>query len=279
MKKISRILGMGLLAALASAAHADTPGEEPLIKQLMNASGLDRQIAQIPDLILSGIPPQGTMPAEKYNILLSALKEAFDIERMTLSVSSKLEKNLDAHSMRAALTWLHSDVGIKMTVLEEAASTPQGLQQLQAYAEKLKTKAAPAVRLQLAERLDVVSQATNTVVNMVMATSLGVATAVDAAQVKERRVGAAALKAQLDLQRPALTQAYRPMVTASMLYTYQGVSSADISLYIVFLESKPGRHYQTTANAALIGAISDSSENLGTSLAQALKRLDKHKGI
>jgi hypothetical protein len=274
------LIGVFLVVVSLSTAQAEPAGKEVLSQQLLKASGLEQQIAQIPDQVLSGIASQqATMPTEQYNILIAALKEAFHVQRLTVNVSARIEKNLDLETMRAALTWLHSDLGMKITGLEEAASTPQGVQQLQAYAQKLQTHPASPARLQLAERLDAVTYATDMLVNIVTATMLGVATAIDAAQVKERRIGAEALKAQLDLQRPALLQTYRPIVTASMLYTYQGVGDADMNRYIAFLESPPGHDYQTTVNAALIGALSDSSERLGTTLAGALKRLDKRKGI
>ena len=280
MQQMSCLIGVLLVVVSASVAQAEPAGKEVLTQQLIKASGLEQQIAQIPAQIFSGIAAQkAAMSAEQYNTLLVALKEAFHVQRLTVNVSARIEKNLDLETMRAALTWLHSDLGMKITGLEEAASTPQGIQQLQAYAQKLPAHPAPPIRLQLAERLDAVTHSTDMTVNIIMATMLGVATAIDAAQLKERRIGAEALKAQLELQHPAFLQTYRPMVTASILYIYQGLDDAEMKRYIAFFESPPGRDYQATVNAALIGALSDSSERLGNNLAEAVKHLDKKQGV
>ena len=278
--RMSSIIGACLMVISASIAQAETTGKEALTQQLMKVSGLEHQIAQIPDQIFAGLADRRpTMSAAQYDTVLAAFKEAFHVQRLTFNVSARLEKNLDQDTMQAALTWLRSDLGMKITGLEEAASTTQGIQRFEAYAQKLETHPPSPARLQLAERLDAVGHSTETNVNIALGTMLAVATGIDAAQVEERRIGAEALKAQINLQQPTLIQTYRPIVISSLLYVYQGLNNADLNRYIGFLDSQSGREYQATVNAALIGTLSDSSERLGTILAGALKRLEKKKGI
>jgi len=179
-----------LLPLLVLPALAGPPAKEELIQQLMKLSGLDAQVRQLPLQVLASFGEQKSqLPAEVYDLTARALDAAFDAERMLKTVSKQVETNLDTGTMQAALTWLKSGLGRKITGLEEAASTPQAYQQIQTYAKQLENRPPPQPRLLLVRRLDVATNATETVVSIAETVAMSVAMALDAIQPKELQTG------------------------------------------------------------------------------------------
>jgi len=268
-----------LLPLLVLPALAGPPAKEELIQQLMKLSGLDAQVRQLPLQVLASFGEQKSqLPAEVYDLTARALGAAFDAERMLKTVSKQVETNLDTGTMQAALTWLKSGLGRKITGLEEAASTPQAYQQIQTYAKQLENRPPPQPRLLLVRRLDVATNATETVVSIAETVAMSVAMALDAIQPKELQTGVERLKKQMELQRSQMRQGLQQQMTAAMLYTYQTLSDAELDQYSGFYESHAGKVYQQGLNAALTGALSEASESAGKHLADVVRQLRRKQG-
>ena len=258
---------------------AEASPKDVLTQQLMKLSGLDAQVRQIPLQVLASFGEQKSqLPAEAYDLAAQAIGASFNAERMLKTVSKQVEANLDVGTMKAALDWLQSALGRKITGLEEAASTPQAYQQMQDYAKQLQNMPPPQPRLLLVQRLDVVTNTTEMTVSVVETVTMSVATALDTIKPKELQVGAEQLRKQLEMQRPQMRQAYQQMTTASMLYTYQTLGDAEIERYINFLVSPAGKAYQQGLYAALVAALSESSDSMGKNLADVVRQLRRKKG-
>src|SRR5437867_4553775 len=231
-----------LLPLLVLPALAGPPAKEELIQQLMKLSGLDAQVRQLPLQVLASFGEQKSqLPAEVYELTVRALGAAFDAERMLKTVSKQVEANLDVGTIQAALDWLQSGLGRKITGLEEAASTPQAYQQIQTYAKQLENRPPPQPRLLLVRRLDGATNSTETAVSVAETLTMSVAMALDAIQPKELQSDPEQLKKQMELQRPQMRQQLQQQTTASLLYTYQTLSDAELDKYIGFLESHAGK--------------------------------------
>ena len=268
-----------VIAFWASAACAETPTKEVLAPKLMKLSGMEEQIRQIPPQILSSLAEQkGQLPAEAYVSFSQAMRDAFSAEQIEKSAVKQATTNLTVEIMQKALDWLESGPGRKITSLEEAASTPQAAQQIQALAGRLKSVPPPPHRLELIQRLDSATQATDVSLSITETAMMAVATALDAIQPKELQVGTDTLKKQLEQQRPQLRQNILYMTTAAGLYAYQTLSDVELDRYIEFLESAAGKKYQTGMNSALKGALAEASERAGKNLADAVKTLRMKKG-
>jgi hypothetical protein len=268
-----------LLSLLVLPALAGQPAKEELVQQLMKLSGLDAQVRQIPLQVMASFGEQKSrLPAEAYELTAQALGTAFDAERMLKTVSKQVETNLDTATMQAALTWLKSGLGRKITGLEEAASTPQAYQQIQTYAKELENRPPPQPRLLLVRRLDVATNATETVVSIAETVTMSVAMALDGIQPKELQTGVERLKKQMELQRPQLRQGLQQEMTAAMLYTYQTCSDAELEQYIGFYESHAGKAYQQGLNVVLKGALLETSVSAGKNLADVVRQLRRKQG-
>jgi len=108
--------------------------------------------------------------------------------------------------------------------------------------------------------------------------TMSVAMALDGIQPKELQTGVERLKKQMELQRPQLRQGLQQQMTAAMLYTYQTCSDAELEQYIGFYESHAGKAYQQGLNAALKGALSETSESAGKNLADVVRQLRRKQG-
>jgi uncharacterized protein (DUF4415 family) len=263
----------------ASAACAEIPTKEVLAPKLMKLSGMEEQIRQIPPQILSSLAEQkGRLDTEAYASFSQAMRDAFSAEQIEKSAVRQATTNLTAETMQKALDWLESGLGKKITSLEEAASTPHAVQQIQTLAGRLKSAPLPPHRLELIQRLDSVTQATDLSLSITETAMMAVATALDAIQPKELQVGTDTLKKQLEQQRPQLRQDILSMTTAAGLYVYQTLSDVELDRYIEFLESAAGKQYQTGMNAALKEALAEASERAGKNLADAVRMLRMKEG-
>ena len=64
---------------IAPGAHADLDSKQAVTQQLMELSGMEKQVGQMAGLASTGLTMyQGKLPAELYDILNRALIEAYD---------------------------------------------------------------------------------------------------------------------------------------------------------------------------------------------------------
>ena len=83
--------------------------------------------------------------------------------------------------LNLALAWLQSDLGRRITMLEEQASTPEGIAGLQAFAIVMQDNPPPEIRQQLIRRLNDAYGGTDFLVDFSLALGVAVGVGVNAA--------------------------------------------------------------------------------------------------
>ena len=247
-------------------AHAEVDSKEAVTQQLMELSGMEKQVGQMAGLATAGLAMyQGKLPAEIYDILNRALIEAYDPSKMRQIVFTHIDQNLASKDMRVALNWLRSDLGRKITALEEASSAPNALEKMSDYAKNLHSNPPPKSRLNLIRRLDSATHSSEIGSKLIETSMLGLMGGLEAMQPKERQMGKEQLEQSVAAQRPALQKSFQEQATSSFLYTYQSLSNAELKRYVSFLETS-GKTYQTVASAALQKALMSASDDLAKAI-------------
>jgi hypothetical protein len=275
MSKVTCLLSALLLFASAAAAATD---REASLKDLMKLSGLEQQIKEIPQQVLTGFDKDGKkLPSSQYQRLRRVLNDSFSPKIIQTHVYKRLQTELDPIVMKRSLEWLRSDLGRKITKMEEAASTTSALKEIDAYGKQLKAMPASALRLTLARQIDFASHSTEANLEIQEATAFSIAAALDAMLPDEQRQGQDRLRILMDRQRPKWREALQDLTITTVLYTYQHLSDQELERYVEFLESDMGREYTNTINAALKDALYVSIERVSQSLADILKPPDRRK--
>jgi hypothetical protein len=265
--KFFRLVAL-LTASFIAAAAADD--KERLTQELMEASGLKRQIAELPSGILLGLEQQ-PMPKEVRDALKIVMKKAYSADSIERKVATTMRERLDEKAIGEALDWLQSDLGKKITKLEEAASSPEGYEAIQAYGEQLQRKPPPDRRLKLAQEIDAATHATDIAVTIIEAGELAVALGLDAILPPDEQRGLEKLLAELERDRPGLTDGMRDLNIVGFLYTYHPLSDEEVARYLQFLKSAAGVKYQEAATAGLKEALLQSAAETARLLPAALK--------
>jgi hypothetical protein len=253
---------------LALPAFAAAPNKEALAKELMKLSGLEQQIRQIPHQVLAGFDKDGKkLPPQRYTALRRALSNAYNAQTLEQHVYKRVHSELTSELATNTLGWLRTDLGRKITKLEEQASTPKAIQQMQGFAKKLESSPPSQQRLGLARRIDLATDATELMLDITESSTFGLAMALDATLPPDQRQGEARLRVQMERQRQTLRETYQQLSVINALFTYQSLSDAEVERYVDFLESEVGTQYTTLANTALKDALYEASTHANRGMA------------
>jgi hypothetical protein len=278
MTKIASLLSCLFAVLLSVQVSAAPVDRQASLKDLMKMSGLEQQIKQIPHQVLTGFEKDGKkLPPSQYQRLRRLLNEAFSPKTIEAHVYKRLETGLDPVVVKRSLEWLRSDLGRKITKMEEAASTGSALKEMEAYGKQLKAVPPSPERLALARQLDFATHATETGLEIHEAMAFSVAAAMDATLPDGQRQGEDRLRILMDRQRPKWRESLQDFTIASLLYTYQKLTDQELTRYVEFLETDTGREYTNTVNNALQDALYVAIERVSRSLVDALTPPDRRR--
>ncbi len=267
MKASSAAVHLISMAAmlLALPSHAQPDDAAATATRLMIRSGLSVQLRGFTDQAIADIRQNSAnLDANTLTILVDSATEAFRADALQQDITARVSKKLTVGDMKAALVWLETDIGGRVTRAEELASVADA-ERLRAYAEGLKAKPLAAQREALLTELIAATGAVRTSVASAEALALGVALGMDSLQPRERRVGEATIRAHLrQLMPPEKMQAFfGQQLPLSYAYTYRELPDADLAAYIRFMKSVAGRRYQDGMNAAFIEGLGRASVHVG----------------
>jgi hypothetical protein len=273
-----RVLSAGLASTLAVlhigfAAAQDTPRN---VDELLHKSGLWKQVAEFEPLMQQGIDasrkeqkagggPVALSDAD-YARLKKATAAAYAPDRLRQEFRTYIGRDLSREDEREVIGWLDSDLGKRITRIEEDAS------KVDAAAER--EKAAPGILASLsAERAQRFAALVKAIrmgevsAELMINTTLGVAYGFAFATPNADLAGLEKLKRQLEAQKPQLVELLARRSAADFAVIYRALSDAELDRYVGFMQTEAGRHYHDVTSAALDAVLSRASVNIGTELA------------
>jgi len=262
---IPRMATLLTLACLAPAAVAQSPDAASLAQRLITSCGLSVQLpgfagqmkAQMEEL-------RSQVDAAIVPALAEAALEAFRPDVLEADIVGDIQQRLSIEDMNAALAFLDTPAGRRVTRAEEQTSTrtPAELEQ---YVRELQQKSPRDARLSLVQELIAASYIEDLTVRGMQAIALGVALGMDSTQPRERRIGRANLERQVKKALPEeeIKQDLRLSLPVGYLYTYRDIDDADLRAYLRFLTSASGKRYTEQMTEAFMGALVRASVRLG----------------
>jgi hypothetical protein len=251
---------------LAPAAHAQSDESAAMAHRLMIRSGLSVQLRGFSDQIVGDIRLNAARLDERMvAALVDAAKEAFRPDVLQQDMTARIAKKLTVGDMKAALAWLETDAGKRVTRAEELASASFDAERIRGYAEGLKTKPVAAKRQTLISEMMAATGAVRAAAATAETMALGVAIGMDSLQPRERRLGEAGLRARIREAMPPekIQAAFAQQLPVMYAYMYRDVSDADLGGYVGFLKGVAGKRYQDGMNAAFIEGLGRASVQVG----------------
>ena len=278
-----RLLGSGVTMAICFGtltAWAAPVSKEATVNELMTLSGIEHTLQQIPKQVLAGFAQQGRkLPVEQHQALRRALVDAFDVPMMQRHVATELQTNLRPEVMAKTMEWLRSDLGRKMTALENAAGDPRSMQDLQAFMKRLEKTPPTQERLQLIRRLDMATNSTELLLDITESITVSLASAHDATLPATQRIGADRIRVQISRERGNWRPQAQNHVLVTMLYTYRAVGQQELEQYVGFLETEAGLDYCSQTSGAFKGAMDLGIQRATSAMMDILKPPAGRKAI
>lgn len=244
-----------------------------LVDEVLDATGARRAIAQIPGQVQAGF--QASLRQQKAKVspdqltrLTDIMTRAFVADALYARVRNTFVTAGDAPRLQAVLGFSRSPLARQMTDLELAAMSPEGLAQLQAFAERLKTS-RPSERLDLIRRLDAATGATDLNVDVALATIQSMAKVVDAVAPPGQRLRSGELDAVLARTRAVLHEPTRVGMSVQLQFAYRSVSDSELAQYVQFHETDAARWFSQLLRKGFVEAIGASATSAAEELTRA----------
>jgi hypothetical protein len=251
-----------LWPVLATAA----PATPEAIDELLHESGLWQQLTGISAQFVQGIEADlGRLgvPDERASASLrAAFTTAYSADRLRKNVAKALASELSAEDTATALAWLATDLGKRVTKLEEDASTAAPPDRSAEIAGAL-----PPERRALYTRLARATYTGEVGATIALNVAYGLARGMAGARSGSFGGDTNQLRAVLEASRPKLVAMIETQAIGSSAVTYATLSDEDIEQYIAFAESPVGRRYHAATSIALDKAMTESAVEAGRLLA------------
>jgi len=241
------------------------------VDELLELSGARTQLVGL----LSGIagqlrPARGQMSAKDQAAVDRILRQALRHEAVYTLVRDAFLLQVDRTNLEATAAWLRSPLARKIVALEIASSEPGTEQKVAAYAAAIKANPPPEHRVELLQRLDWATAASEISADLAAAVSRGITTAVSAAGPAEQRLRPGQIEDRVAQVRAQASEVLREPHGAATLYTYRELEDDELTAYVLFSGSEAGRWYNTAMRKAMVNALGKAVEQTAAELVRAV---------
>jgi hypothetical protein len=243
------------------------------LNKLMQLSGLNKQMAEVPGVILAGFEQASRQGSPVQDGEMQEMKEtivsAFQPSVILAAVAAEVRKGVSEADAREMLGWYESELGRKITKAEELASTPAAYEEMQREARSL---LADEQRVGYARKIDALAKMTDMTMRLQEYTGVAVFTAVEKTRMPDFPVQLASLKAQWAIQEPRIRESVEQLVTASFVYSYRTIAGGDIEKYIGFMERPVTIRFNESVVRGLERAFNQCTDSMAKGLARVARK-------
>jgi hypothetical protein len=260
-----------LLVLLAQAAVAGVRPEAEALDALIQRSGIDRQLTNFEAAMQRGITAahatQRTLASEDVNRLRSAVASAYSASSLRPVLRIELAKTLTPAEITAALAWLDSPTGRKLTALEAKASAPEAQARLEAASHGGGAPSVTPARARILHELISATQADKMGASLLIETAAGVSEGAALFSQDGPSAITAAARKELEARRSELVAAMHEQSFIAFSLVYAEASDAELSALLAFARSPAGAHYHAASARAFESTLTQAAKRLGGALA------------
>lgn len=258
-------LSVCLTVLVASSAFAESERQvskdAALARELFEFSGLDPVVESLDEAVLEGFAQQGDrIPEALLQKMRHAARRAFAPEPLRRQILQRIQAQIDTRKAKRTLTWLRTPLGRRITAMEMAAATPEGM----ARHHQREAAQATRERVMLVKQLNEAIDLNAATEKIMVGTALAVASAASAYD--DSPVSLSQLENAIRQEIAPMMGAMEEAHLANGLFTYRELSDADLYAYVSFLRSAPGKWYTKVTIDALSAAMVSASLDLGAEI-------------
>lgn len=255
------------LCLLASLSHASERDQQ--LGALMELSGLNEQVAQLPESLKAGFMQarqQGTpIPDATFQAMMRSTDRSIVAEDILAEIQSSLDEKLSGAEVERLLAWYQSDLGREITEQEKQAAQPSAYGDMMSQAKSLFSDAR---RVKFAEKLDRLFGATDMVMDLQKYTGVAVFSAIMMDAQPNLGIDVSAFEEQIAQQIEASRPAVQQSVILSFLYSYRNLDMTKLDEYSDFLREPEARRFNTTVKESMNQALQDGIADLARDMAR-----------
>jgi hypothetical protein len=280
MKRIVIALAAMLIGWGSACAGEKAPS--PRVEELMHKSGLWRQIEQIEPLLQANLAQEmGDRDKEEESEiwpLRMAFGKAYAADRLRAEVQKQLSQSLAERDVNSVLAWLSTDLGQRLTALEEKSGEVSEYLQRQENTE-LVMQSVPPQRLQLIKRFTKAIRIGEASAAMAINTTVGITHGASMVSPHMKASEVSEIKRMLGEHKAKLVQLYEEQSITQFAVIYQAVSDQDFKKYIAFAESPAGRRYHAATIQAMDAALTKAATEMGREIGSPAKSTSIGTGV
>jgi hypothetical protein len=278
---VNRILMFAVVTVLLPATGCSAPDVRPssaIFDELMHKSGLWVQLAQVEPMMQAGVSQahtkSGRLSEQDLERLRKTIATTYAPDDLRTAARNELLATLPRPDAATVLRWLSSDLGKRITTLEEVGSSPDEAIKRQDTGPRI-LASLPAPRKQRIEHLAKLTLSAEAAADLIINTMMGVAHGLALSAPGAAADNIEDLKAKLQSQRDRFVEMLGPRIVADFAAMYQPLSDQELDQYIAFCESPAGQKYAVAALGAIDKALTEAAVRLGRQLAGSSAGLRK----
>ncbi len=272
-----------LMAGPSRAAAPKVDGD--VVAQFIPLSGLDQQVQRIPqsylalvEEVFAGLEKRSRqIPLAVKQRIRQSCTDALNPHVLDPAIRQQLSDRLPPETAETAVAWLRTEVGQKATQAEVGAINPDTPLALTGFVLQLQLEPPSSQRVQLIRRLEEVTQGHALATAAWERIVLVVGKALEASLPKDTPGGIKAFRQDVASTQADLQPLFSQGRLLESLFTYRTLTDRELTSYVEFLESPPGRTLTRSVNDIVQEAAFQAITNMESSLIQSLQTDGREK--
>jgi hypothetical protein len=260
-----------VLAGAAAWAGAAAPAVAPeRIEELVDASGLTKQLAQVEPGLRRSFFGDGDgagggdaeLDVASRQRLEKALASAYGSAALREAVLEELARSMTTADVDDVLKFLRSDLGRRVTRLEEEAGEEAETKKRERDGQDL-LKVLPEKRVEVLKRLGKAADAGPQHATLVIQMTVGIARGLQSGLPNVNSLTVETLREEMEGERARLIEEGYADALVSMAHTYRALPDDELAAYVRFAESPVGRRYHDATGKALERTLERAASRFG----------------
>ena len=259
-----------LLLCLGGVTRSEPKPAEGPLDTLILRSGLDAQLVHFEAAMQHGITiahaSQRQIPPGELNRMRKAVAQAYGVSSLRPTLRAELAKTLSRAEIAAALAWLDSPTGRKLTALEEKASTIEVQQRLEAATQR-GIPVLGAERTRTLHGLIRATRAAEVAATVLIETAVGINEGLALFGAESSIATLATLRRELEAGRGKLVAEIHEQSFVAFAFVYAEATDAELAALLRFARSPVGARYHDVTSRAFASTLGQAAKRLGGALA------------
>lgn len=196
--------------------------------------------------------------------MLEIVDKTFEPSEIIKNINTEVKSKISNKDIKSLLKWYESDLGKKITKVEEDSSTAEAYEQMIRDARVIMQDKK---KVFFAKRVDKLLNVTSMVAELQKNTAIAVYSSTNRPTKSEMAI----FRSQLLSQRQHIEANSHQMVILSFAYSYRDIDEKDLNKYMNFLKQSSTKKFNDAAMSGIVKSLNKSVLDMANSFANITK--------